>query len=307
MIGRTDFITDAPWADIMLVWYCLVDDAYQALERRHGRWRRRGPPPVFSDSEVITVALVIDTFFGGHEALGLAFVRQYHRDLFPQLPSQGHFNERRTLLGPLIDPLRCEVSQGEGLLAPHDPLRLLDSAPIFVNTYARGSQSKTLVGKEYFGVASSHGAKVFGLRLVMTTRVEQVIDRWGLVPAAPHDSTHTASILAEAEGLTVLADNAFHAPAIESVLQERHGITLYTPPPKDSRSPWPQPFRHLVCRLRRNIESAFSILTTVFAVEQPKARCWHGLVARLSTRILAYTLCFVTDKYLAQLVHETQN
>jgi hypothetical protein len=303
MAGRTDFITDAPWADILLVWYCLVDDAYHALEQRYGRWRQRGPEPTFSDSEVITVALLIETFFGGHEALGLAFVRQYHRDLFPHLPANGHFNERRTILGPLIDQVRCQLSQQEGLLAPNDPLRLLDSAPIFVNTYARGSQSKTLVGKEYFGVASSHGAKVFGLRLVMTTSLNQVIDRWGLVPAAPHDSTYTAPILAEAEGLTVLADNAFHAPASEPVLQEKYGITLYTPPPKDSRSPWPKPFRQLVCRLRRNIESAFAILAVVFDVEHPRARCWHGLVSRISTCILAYTLCFVMDKYLAQIAH----
>lgn len=51
---------------------------------------------VFSDSEVITVALIIDTYFHGNEELGLSFLRQYHSELFPQLPSNGHFNERRT-------------------------------------------------------------------------------------------------------------------------------------------------------------------------------------------------------------------
>jgi len=81
------------------IWFVLVDDAYQELEKRYGAWRQRGPGPEFSDSEVITVALLIDTFFHGHEALGLAFLRQYQGDLFPKLPSNGHFNERRTPLG----------------------------------------------------------------------------------------------------------------------------------------------------------------------------------------------------------------
>jgi len=92
----TDFITEAEWSDIILVWYCLVDDAYKKLEAHYGAWRRRGPAPVFTDSEVITVAMVIDTFFGGHEALGLSFLCQYHADLFPHLLAEGRFNERRT-------------------------------------------------------------------------------------------------------------------------------------------------------------------------------------------------------------------
>lgn len=85
MTGLTDFITKACWTDILLVWYVLVDDAYKALEERFERWRLRGPAPEFSASEVITVSLVVDTFFHGHEDLGLSFLRQYHRDLFPKL------------------------------------------------------------------------------------------------------------------------------------------------------------------------------------------------------------------------------
>jgi hypothetical protein len=85
LTGLTDFITEAKWTDILTVWFVLVDDAYQVLQVQFGPWRRRGPPPAFSDSEVITVSLMIDTFFHGHEALGLAFLRQYHADLFPAL------------------------------------------------------------------------------------------------------------------------------------------------------------------------------------------------------------------------------
>ena len=75
MTGLTDFITEAQWGDIATVWYVLVDDAYKALQARFGPWRCRGPQPRFSDSQVITVSLLMDTFFHGHEALGLAFVR----------------------------------------------------------------------------------------------------------------------------------------------------------------------------------------------------------------------------------------
>src|SRR5215210_4804518 len=98
MLGLTDFITDAPWEDTFTIWFVLVDEAYGALEAHFGGWRQRGPRPIFHDSEVISVALIIDTFFHGHEALGLSFLRQYHPTLFPALPNDGQFNTRRRLL-----------------------------------------------------------------------------------------------------------------------------------------------------------------------------------------------------------------
>jgi len=53
----------------------LVDDAIQRILVKRGRpFRASGPAPVFSDSEVITVALIIETFFHGNEELGYAFV-----------------------------------------------------------------------------------------------------------------------------------------------------------------------------------------------------------------------------------------
>lgn len=307
MTGRTDFITEASWVDIFTIWYFLVDSAYQRLAHRYGDWRRRGPAPVFSDSEVITVALIIDTFFGGHEALGLSFLRQYHRREFPQLPADGHFNERRTILGPLIDQIRGQISWEEGLVRPDDPLRLIDSAPVHVATYARGGDNQTVAGTEYCGVAKSHGAKVFGFRLVLTTTTEQVADRWMLAPACYHDSTTLAGMTEDAFDQFFLADGAYHSPTLEPILAEKHNVILFAPPRKDSRQPWPKEFRRLVNRLRRGIETAFSILATVFKIEQPGARSLHGLISRISTRLLAYTLCFVMDQYLSQLYSQTQN
>lgn len=296
----TDFITEALWTNIMLVWYYLVDNAYKQLEQEYGAWRQRGPAPILSDSEVITIALVIDTFFGGHEALGLSFLRQYHADCFPHLPSEGRFNERRVRLGPLMDQVRCRITSQEGLLADEDRIRLIDSAPIFVNTYARGSESTTLSGREYFGVAKSHGAKVFGLRMVLTTSSAQVVDRWMLAPASQHDSSTLTAALEDDNSLLVLGDGAYHSPGSARILADKHDIQLLAPPRKDSLTPWPEELRRTVTRLRRNIETALSVLAVVFHVERPNARSLHGLVCRISTRILAYNLCFVMGKYLAQ-------
>jgi hypothetical protein len=78
MEGLTDFITQYRWEDIFTLWFVVIDDAHQALLEYFGTWRKRGTPPEFSDAEVITVALIADTFFAGREDKTLSFISQYH-------------------------------------------------------------------------------------------------------------------------------------------------------------------------------------------------------------------------------------
>jgi len=301
MTGLTDFITKARWEDLLLVWLVLVDDAYQVLEAEFGPWRRRGPQPDFTDSEVITVGLFIDTIFHGPEALGLAFLRHYHPDLFPALLPDGPFNERRRELGLVMEQIRQYLIQTWHLIDPDDDCRLIDNAPMPVCTYARASRNRTVQGAEYFSVMKSRGAKLFGLRLYTTTTTDQVIDQWLLAPAAPRDGKIMAAVFEGQCDLVAFGDNAFHDPAEQDALSQRRRIHVYAPPRKDAQHPWPDAFKQLASRLRRRIETAFSVLVTVFNIEHPGSRSLTGLISRTATRILAYTLCFITGPLLARL------
>ena len=301
MTGLTDFITEGRWADILLIWLVTVDDAYQRLEQRHGHWRRSGPAPRFSDSEVITVSLFIDTYFHGHEALGLSFLRQYHLDLFPHLLPNGQFNARRRALDALSEQIRQDLTRQFGLIDAEQDLRLVDSAPIPVCTYGRAGRNRTLVGPEYFGVMTNRKAKLYGLRLYVLTTPEQVIDRWLLAPASRRDCKLLPDILENCSGLNVFADNAYVDPLEADRLARYQDITLFATPAKNVQQPWSDEFRKLANRLRRQIESTIGVLATVFRVEQPGARSLSGLTARIATRILAYTLCFITGPILARL------
>ncbi len=80
MNGQTNYITENSWIDTITRWYVHINDAYNRLIAKRGkRLRSRGPEPKFSDSEVITVSLTIETFFQGHEEIGYSF--QYLRHL----------------------------------------------------------------------------------------------------------------------------------------------------------------------------------------------------------------------------------
>lgn len=299
MAGTTDCITDARWVDMFTMWFILVDDAYQALEQQHGGWRTRGPAPIFHDSEVITVALIADTWFHGHEALALSFLRQYHADLFPTLPAAGHFNARRTVLGPLIDQVRRVITHYWGLISPDEHDRVIDSAPIPLATYKRARHTETVAGPEYFSVMVTRAAKLFGLRLHVTITPTGIIDEWLLAPAAVHDSQVMPALFDHARDRVGIGDGAFHNPTQAPVLAARN-VVVYAPPRRDStqRAPWPTHVRRQFSTLRQPIETVFSVLSTVFDIQRPRARSLKGVVCRISTRLLAYTLCFLTQPLL---------
>jgi len=298
MAAWTDFITEVEPEVWLTYWYVLVDDAYQALERRYGRWRRRGPAPHFSDSEVITVGLYIDTLFAGHEALGLAQLRQTQPGLFPKLLPNGQFNARRRQLGPIMEQIRQYLTLDWGLIDPADRVRNLDSAPLPVCTFERSDRNRSWIGPEYYGVMTSRKAKRYGLRLHATMTHGYVLDQWLLAPASYRDSKVMAATLEGAHDLGVYADNAFRDAAEAHVLKRARNLQVWATPRRNSREPWPAAFAQAAKRFRRRMETGLSVLSTVFHVEQPGARSPSGLVARVATRILAYTLSILTSVWL---------
>jgi len=300
MTGLTDYITKSKWEDIFTIWFVLIDDAYQHTINCLGRrLRRRGPEADFSDSEVITVGLIIETFFHGHEDLGLACLRQCFQDMFPLLLEKSQFNRRRRALTGVMEIIRRQLTQL--LIDPDDDIRVIDSAPVPACTYTRQNDCETVVGPEYRGVVVSKRAKLFGHRFHATITLDQVVDRWMIAPAATHDGQVTFEFFEGQSDLLVLADYAFQSTTNVPLLKEKRNIILTTAKRKDAVKPRPAWFRRLLRRLRRRIETAFSVMTTVFNLETPGARSMSGLLCRLTTTVLAYNLSFLMNLELRSL------
>src|SRR5689334_21309485 len=80
--------------DFCLWSYVVVDDIWQQVS---GLFRRPGPQPECSDSELLTMALVGECRGWDVETELLSYWRDY-RHLFPHIPSQSRFNRRRRAL-----------------------------------------------------------------------------------------------------------------------------------------------------------------------------------------------------------------
>jgi hypothetical protein len=114
----TDFEGFCTWM------YTIVDDIWQHIALL---FKRPGPQPLCSDSELMTLALVGECR-GWDVETELLSHWQEHRDLFPHIPSQSRFNRRRRNLMQAFNLVRRIVLQG--LDVAHDHRCLIDSSPL---------------------------------------------------------------------------------------------------------------------------------------------------------------------------------
>lgn len=301
MQGLTDYITESRWEELLTVIYVLIDDEYQALPARCKPNRRSAPvsSTFFSDSEVITIALFAEMIFGGAEDKVLAFIRQYHLDLFPDLLDPSRFNRRRRQVTDTMEALRCRLRDHWHSLHPLDAteaaVRLVDSAPIPICSYMRGGrcQSIALEGRAaWFGYCASKKMKFFGARCHALTTPDQMIDTWLLAPASYEDRQPLAALLDERQALLLIGDKGYVSADLEESLWQADEHLLLALKRKNQKAQWPSDFQRLLSQLRHRVETAFSVLTTVFTFEMPRSRSLPGLLARITTKILAHTLSF---------------
>lgn len=291
MSGQTNYITEVSWTDTITTWYVHINDAYNRLISKRGkRLRTRGPEPKFSDSEVITVSLIIETFFQGHEEVGYSFVNQFLLEMFPDLIDLDRFNLRRRELIAVIEALRRDFRDQK--IDPDNPIRLVDSAPVTLMTYTRGKRCRSVVGSQFFGVVSSKKAKFFGLRLHLTTTDSQLIDEWLLAPAAHHDGKVLEELVFNSSDLWLIGDKAYNDAEKEASFWQKRRILLLPLRKKNHPEPWPDDLRQALGRVRHRVETVFSVLTTVFNIQRPRGRSLAGHVVRIASCILAHTLSF---------------
>jgi len=292
MNGLTNYITQRPWLDTITAWYVWVEDAYRVVvQNQPALTRRSGPPPKFTDSEVITVGLIIETFFHGQEEVGYAFIAQYLRAAFPQLLDLDRLNARRRDLIAVVEAIRRHLR--DQLVDRADPIRLVDSAPIELMTYTRGARCRSVSGAQHFGVVTSKKAKVFGWRLHITATVNQLVDDWTLAPAAHLDPKVLDALVAERRDLVLVGDKLFNDAELEERLWRKRRILLLPLRKDNQQTQWPAEVQRALGRVRHRVETVFSTLTTVFNVQRPRGRSLAGHVVRIATCILAHTLSFL--------------
>ena len=271
--------------------FCLVDDQLKGR-----RIRQRGPTPMLSDSEVLTIE-VVGEFLGLDTDKALyRYFRRHYAQWFPALGKVHRTTFARQAAN--LWKLKEELWQELLALAPHDPaFAICDSMPSFGTAclFARAYRCRRFRGEAAFGKDTLLKQTFYGFRVHVRVCWPGVITRFSVAPANAHELSVLPELAEFTSGL-VVGDRNYHSPKTRQELAGM-GVELLAPYSSKKREPNPKRSAFL-SRLRYRIDTVFSQLTERYCVKRVWARdMWH-LMSRLLRKVLSHTLAFLLNHQL---------
>ncbi len=281
-------MTSITFADVATVVYVLVDDWCQA----HGvrlLQGKRGAKPVFTDSEVITLLLLMDFLSFPGETQFLGFIRAHHLPLFPRLLDQSQFNRRARSLRLRVEALRRHwTAQLGATLATQF---LLDTKPVPVVGYKRSKKHSDFAGSASYGVCVSRNLQYFGYKLVLLTTREGLPVVYELVPAHTDERAAADTVLSVLWHGEVFGDKGFLGADWQQAQWEIQGNRIWTPTRINQRQPHAPAVNRWLHSVRERIESTFNeVQNTGRNLERLLRKTVPGLVTHVIAKMASHTL-----------------
>jgi len=282
--------------DFCLWMYVIVDDIWREIAPL---FKRPGPPPECSDSELLTMALVGECRGWHMETDMLSYWRE-HQDLFPILPTQSRFNRRRRNLMKAFKLIHHSVLAVLDLAA--DDQCVIDSLPVSVVQFhlVPGSTGDWAAHGADYGKVPSKKITIFGYKLHLLVTLNGVIRDYILAPASVYDLPVGDELLSQHTDLTVFGDKAFISAPVAARLREENRIHLYTLPRKNQKVQLPPTVCRLHNRVRQIIETVNGQLSEQFRIQVNHAHSFWGLCTRLLTKLTAHTLAIYINRLLGK-------
>ena len=277
--------------------FCLIDDR---LKGRQRSYRRRGPTPKLSDSEVITMEIVAE-FLGIDTDKGIyTYFRRHYSHYFPKMREihRTTFTRQAANLWVIKEHLWQHLLEHELFVLgaqEEEPLLVIDSFPIPVCKKSRSYRCKVMRELSERGRETNLG-KFLGMRAHVIVAWPGIIVRANVCGADTHD-LHLAERLLEGMGRGwVLADRNYWSPNVRDQLQHYEGgptllarFKLKNQTEKERGLVWPS----WLSKKRQKIETIFSQLVARYQLKVVRARdTWH-FASRFIRKILSHTMAVV--------------
>ncbi|MDH3568339.1 MAG: IS982 family transposase [Desulfobacteraceae bacterium] len=274
--------------------YVVVDDIWQQIEPL---FKRPGPQPECSDSELITLTLVGECRGWDVETEMLSHWRE-HRKLFPVIPSQSRFNRRRRHLMYSFNLIRRVVLSY--LDIAQDRQGVIDSLPIPVVQFhlVPSSAGDWAAYGATFGKVSSKKQTIFGYKLHLLVTLGGLILDFELAPANATDLQVGFELLTEHTDLHVLGDKGYISADKAAELWRHNRIHLQTLPRRNQKEQLSREAKRVINAVRQIIETVNGQLVEQFNIEINHAHTFWGLCTRLYSKLTAHTLCIYLNRLL---------
>lgn len=274
--------------------FVIIDDIWKEIE---AIYKRPGPKPKCSDSELIAMTLIGECR-GWHMETEMLCNWYEYKHLFPNIPSQSRYNRRRRNLMHMINLMRQVILRSLDL--SRDRQCIIDSLPIPVVQFHL-VPSSTGDWKAYgatFGKVITKKQTIFGYRMHLLIAMNGLILDFELAPANCTDLEVGFELLCEHTDLDVIGDKGYISAQKAAELLQMNRIRLHTIPRSNMKQQASDIFKHLHNTIRQLIETVNAQLAGQFGIEKNYAHTFWGLCARLYSKLTAHTLCVYINRLL---------
>ena len=276
--------------------YLLVCDHYQAI-KAHDPIRRGGFAPALTDEEVITIELCGAYFKLATDEDIFASFQAHYQDWFAQRCERTLFVRQAANLWHVKALIQRRLTEVRGQAT--DPVQVIDTLPVPVCVLTRAPRDRCFTTAAEVGYCAATDLPYYGFKLGLRVARSGMIMHYPLLPARPHAVQLTDELVAEVAGV-VPADKGFIDAVRQTLLEERHGVTLGTPPRKRMQATFAPAVLSVCARWRKRVEPVGSHLTERFGMARIRVRdLWH-FQHRLIRKVLAHTVAVFLNLQLGR-------
>ena len=288
--------------DFILISYVMIDELYKQYAPQEVTKRKNVSKVKLSDSEIITISICGELAGIESENSWYNFVKKNYRYLFPDLCCRSKFNRKRRDLLQVTELIREKLFRFFNV-GSHD-YYIVDSLPLEVCKFGRAHFCRSFKsdGANY-GKCPSKKETYFGFKVHALITLDGFITAFDITPASTDDREGLRDLMGEQYSLSVIGDKGYVGEQLREDM-EYQNICLLALKRNNSKIRWSKPFRQMIFKFRRRVETVFSQLSQQLNAERVLAKTFRGLCTRLVNKILAYDLALLINKlfYSEQLL-----
>jgi len=265
--------------------YVLTEDWWKSTHSQDNP--KVGRPSLISEAEILALAILAQWSRFRSERDFFRFASSHLREYFPTLPSQSQFNRRARALEGEMRLLQLHLAD---LLAEESvSYHVLDTTLIPAVVRVRACRNGLFAGQATFGRCASKTEWLYGFKVGLTITPEGVITAFCLAEASADERPIGDFLIQRDRHGAYLADKGFSSVEWERHWSEDYGALVAATPKDNSRRAWPKADRRWAAGKRQIIEGVINQLKDQFFLERHRAKTLEGLLARLASKIAAYT------------------
>ena len=288
--------------DLIVISYVMIDELYKQYAPQEVTKRKNVSKVKLSDSEIITISICGELAGIDSENSWYNFVKKNYRYLFPDLCCRSKFNRKRRDLLQVTELIREKLFRFFNV-GSHD-YYIVDSFPLEVCKFGRAHFCRSFKsdGANY-GKCPSKKETYFGFKVHALITLDGFITAFDITPASTDDREGLRDLMGEQYSLSVIGDKGYVGEQLREDM-EYQNICLLALKRNNSKIRWSKPFRQMIFKFRRRVETVFSQLSQQLNAERVLAKTFRGLCTRLVNKILAYDLALLINKlfYSEQLL-----